>query len=42
MLAFHCHQIAIDGAIYPSRLNGIDNILLYDRAVPSSVRAPSF
>lgn len=32
-LAFHEHDTAPDGLIYPSRLNGEDNIALFDRAL---------
>lgn len=32
-VAFHDHPAAIDGIIYPSRLNGEHNLALYDRAV---------
>jgi hypothetical protein len=32
-VAFYEHPLTLDGVIYPSRLNGIDNIALYDRAI---------
>ncbi len=32
-VAFHEHPAAIDGIIYPSRLNGEHNLAIYDRAV---------
>ena len=31
--AFHDHATRIDGLLYPSRLNGVENIALYERAV---------
>ena len=31
--AFHGHPTRIDGLLYPSRLNGVENIALYERAV---------
>lgn len=34
-VAFHEHPQAIDGIIYPSRLNGEHNLAIYDRAVPA-------
>ncbi|RSV14861.1 RES domain-containing protein [Sphingomonas sp. ABOLF] len=34
-VAFHDHPAAIDGIIYPSRLNGEHNLAIYDRAVPA-------
>ena len=34
-VAFHEHPAAIDGIIYPSRLNGEHNLAVYDRAVPA-------
>ena len=33
-VAFHDHPAKIDGLLYPSRLNGVENIALYHRAVP--------
>lgn len=35
--AFYEHPAAIDGIIYPSRLNGEHNLAVYDRAVPALV-----
>lgn len=32
-LAFHEHPTAVDGIIYPSRLNGETNLAIYDRAI---------
>jgi len=32
-VAFHDHPAKVDGLLYPSRLNGVENIALYDRAV---------
>lgn len=32
-VAFHEHPAAIDGILYPSRLNGEHNLAIYDRAV---------
>lgn len=32
-LAFHEHPAAVDGIIYPSRLNGETNLAIYDRAI---------
>ena len=32
-VAFHDHPTAVDGLLYPSRLNGVENIALYARAV---------
>ena len=34
-VAFHEHPSAIDGIIYPSRLNGEHNVAIYGRAVPA-------
>lgn len=34
-VAFHEHPQAIDGIIYPSRLNGEHNLAIYGRAVPT-------
>lgn len=34
-VAFHEHPAAIDGILYPSRLNGEHNLAIYDRAVPA-------
>lgn len=33
-MAFHEHDAAPDGLVYSSRLNGEDNIALFDRAIP--------
>ena len=34
-VAFHEHPAQIDGILYPSRLNGEQNIAVYDRAIPA-------
>lgn len=34
-VAFHEHSEAVDGIIYPSRLNGEHNLAIYGRAVPA-------
>lgn len=34
-VAFHEHPQAVDGIIYPSRLNGEHNLAIYGRAVPA-------
>ena len=33
-VAFHDHPAKVDGLLYPSRLNGVKNIALYERALP--------
>ena len=33
-IAFHDHPDAVDGIVYPSRLNGQVNVAIYGRAVP--------
>jgi hypothetical protein len=34
-LAFHEHPAALDGILYPSRLNEEHNLAIYSRAVPA-------
>lgn len=34
-VAFHEHFEAVDGILYPSRLNGEHNLAIYERAVPA-------
>ncbi len=41
-IAIHEHPAAVDGIIYPSRLNNETNLAIYDRAVPKLAPKSSY